>query len=698
MPIIKSPSSIAASMEFVKYQPEFNPEAIINYCSNDVLSGRSKNPDVKDLILKVKKHLSSIGWSFFFFHRNPDRRELRYRSPAGRFYYSLRTACQSLLDHQGRSKPQKHEEPEANLGKKDGSLSDNRPKKKIRMEDVENSYYEQCVVDHDPGFVEKERVEEIRVQEPETKTKTEETDDSSSYNRPKKKIRMECIVDHDPGFVKNERFEETKVREPETKTKKEEIDGSSSYNRPKKKIRMEDVENSYFQQQTLLKSVAHSHYRRESVSAAPSSMKSIEKKNDFKPKKLIRKVEGSSTRRRCILSLLIEKNVVSRGSKVSYCKKDGRILAKGRVYDEGIRCDCCDQFFLLSKFEAHAGSTYHRPAANIFLEDGRSIFDCQTQLQQENKVFTTTKSAKSTENVTGNDDFCAFCNDGGELVLCDSCTSSYHATCIGLTGIPNSAYWFCPSCCCRICHEGQNSNFTTEDRKDHACKIKCGQCERQFHIACVTKLGFSVSKTDSNKWLCSESCERISTGLNAISRRPIRLNINNLSWRLLKNRTDDTDTETYSKLNVALDVMHECFQPVKHHGSDNDLVEDLIFSRCSKRSNFSGFFTAVLEKDDEVISVATLRVYGCKVAEIPLVATRFRHRRLGMCRILMDEIGKKLGELGVERLVLPAVPEMVSTWTESFRFSVMTEPEQLNLVEYKFLDFPGTIKCQKFLK
>ncbi|KAI3830186.1 hypothetical protein L1987_04320 [Smallanthus sonchifolius] len=578
-------------MELVSYQPEHNPEAITNYCSDGIKTGRSKNPDVQDMILKAKKHLSAIGWSFFYVYKNPDRRELRYRSPGGRSYYSLRTACQSLVDHQGSSKIENPKEPETKLEKKDDSLSNNRPKKKIRMEDVENSYFQQK--------------------------------------------RDRFLANSDPCFVENKKIEGARVQ---------------------------DVKRM---------------------------MKSKKKKIDFKPKKLIRKAEGLSTRRRCMLSLLIEKNIVLTGSSVSYCRKDGRVSAKGRVYEDGIRCDCCDELFLLSKFEAHAGSTYRRPAANLFLDDGRSLFDCQTQLPQENKI----KSTKSTDSVTIINDFCSFCNDGGELVLCDSCASSFHSTCIGLNAIPNSDYWFCPSCCCRICHEGHISNYG---------QIKCRQCEKQFHIDCVTKLGFSMSNTNSHEWLCSESCERIHSGLNVISRKPIRLTVDSLSWRLLKLDEDEQDmnecTETYSRLNIALDVMHECFQPVKHPWSDNDLVEDLIFSRSSKGSNFTGFFTAVLERDDEMITVATVRVHGCKVAEIPLVATRFRYRRLGMCRMLMDEIERKLGELGVERVVLPAAPEMINTWTESFGFSVMTELERLDLVGYKFLDFPGTIKCHKILK
>ncbi|KAJ7976353.1 increased DNA methylation 1-like [Quillaja saponaria] len=56
--------------------------------------------------------------------------------------------------------------------------------------------------------------------------------------------------------------------------------------------------------------------------------------------------------------------------------------------------------------------------------------------------------------------------------------------------------------------------------------------------------------------------------------------------------------------------------------------------------NFEGFYTVLLERDDEIICVATIRVYREKVAEVPLVATRSQYRQQGMCRILMDELEK----------------------------------------------------------
>ncbi|KAG9351689.1 hypothetical protein JZ751_022940 [Albula glossodonta] len=46
-------------------------------------------------------------------------------------------------------------------------------------------------------------------------------------------------------------------------------------------------------------------------------------------------------------------------------------------------------------------------------------------------------------------EFCRVCKDGGELLCCDSCTSSYHIHCLNppLPEIPNGE-WLCPRCLC----------------------------------------------------------------------------------------------------------------------------------------------------------------------------------------------------------------------------------------------------------
>lgn len=47
-------------------------------------------------------------------------------------------------------------------------------------------------------------------------------------------------------------------------------------------------------------------------------------------------------------------------------------------------------------------------------------------------------------------EFCRVCKDGGELLCCDTCPSSYHIHCLNppLPEIPNGE-WLCPRCMVR---------------------------------------------------------------------------------------------------------------------------------------------------------------------------------------------------------------------------------------------------------
>ncbi|GJU51951.1 zinc finger, RING/FYVE/PHD-type, acyl-CoA N-acyltransferase, Jas TPL-binding domain protein [Tanacetum coccineum] len=298
-----------------------------------------------------------------------------------------------------------------------------------------------------------------------------------------------------------------------------------------------------------------------------------------RPMKQIQDLQKLILWRGGVLKSLIENNIVERGSTVSYLtRKGGRVMKKGRVYEDGIKCDCCDDMFLLTKFELHAGSTNHRAAANLFFYDKRSILDCETQLHLESvlpadddkSTKSVVTSTKSSDYVTDtNDDYCSFCNDEGELLLCDSCTSSFISTLLD--------------------------------------------------------------------WI-------IYLGLTEIRGKVIPLKGNNLNWSLLKYDENDTDVYELTK--------------------SYNIIEDVIFSGATKRSNFEGFYTAVLEKNNEIITVVTLRIHGYKVAEIPFVATTFSYRRLGMCRILMDVVERMIRGLGVERIVLPASTDKLAVVRE----------------------------------
>ncbi|XWS71561.1 hypothetical protein CRYUN_Cryun03dG0148300 [Craigia yunnanensis] len=236
--------------------------------------------------------------------------------------------------------------------------------------------------------------------------------------------------------------------------------------------------------------------------------------------------------------------------------------------------------------------------------------------------------------------------------------------------------------------------------------LTCAQCEHKYHVGCICSRGADrLEICAKENWFCSKKCEEIFLGLHELLGRPIPVGTDNLTWTLIKSMhldAHDLDAsyneamvETYSKLSIVLAVMHECFEPVKEPRTGRDLVADIIFRRSSElnRLNFQGFYTILLERHDELITVANVSFNFYLHTQ----GSRFEYRRLGMCRILMNKLEKKLMELGVQRLILPAVPSVLHTWITSFGFSKMMPSERLQFVDYTFLDFQGAIMCQKLL-
>ncbi|KAL2317482.1 hypothetical protein Fmac_031358 [Flemingia macrophylla] len=429
---------------------------------------------------------------------------------------------------------------------------------------------------------------------------------------------------------------------------------------------------------------------------------------DLRSSKRVQKVSAPSLshqRPQNILSWLIDNNTVTPRCKV-YCGAAGAenpVVVEGRITYDGIKCSCCKKVYGLAGFVSHAGgSSDCRPSARIFLKDGRSLLDCMVKVMQDHRIKEDINRPCSDLCEGENDNVCSVCHYGGELILCDQCPSAFHRTCLGLEDIPDGD-WFCPSCRCGIC--GQIKVEGTED----VLFLTCIQCEHKYHVGCLKNREKDESRRYMENWLCGKECEQIYAGLQSLLGKPFVVGVNNLTWTLVKfidsqsfdadNIKNDLLAEKYSKFSVALSVMHECFEPLKNPFSNRDVIDDVIFNTRSElnRLNFQGFYTILLERNEELISVATIRVFGRKVAEIPLVGTRLQYRRLGMCRILMNELEKKLMQLGVERLVLPAVTDVLETWTNSFGFAEMTNFERSQFLDYAFLDFQETVMCQKFL-
>ncbi|TVU47435.1 hypothetical protein EJB05_07038, partial [Eragrostis curvula] len=413
-------------------------------------------------------------------------------------------------------------------------------------------------------------------------------------------------------------------------------------------------------------------------------------------------------RAKTVLSLLLEKNILLPRDRITYKQtSDGPVIKEGSINKDGIKCLCCNEIFTLENFEVHAGISTPLPSAHMFLKDGRSLSQCLIEFMGENRPKDSLHlRLKGRYSDLESDSICSVCNDGGEILLCDNCPSSFHHDCVGLEAIPEGS-WYCPSCRCGICnlsdYDPNTSQFTEKT------VVYCDQCEREYHVGCIRNRDHQLVCRPEGCWLCSRGCSKIFQHLQSLIGKSIPTPVEGLSCTILRfcrengndlvDFDDGTMAEHYGKLRIALDVLHECFVTIIEPRTQSDLSEDIVFNRESelRRLNFRGFYTILLQKGGELVSVGTFRVCGQKFAELPLIGTRVPYRRQGMCRLLMNELEKLLSDLGVERLLLPAVPQLLETWTGSFGFTVMTNYDRLELVENSILSFQGTTMCQKVL-
>ncbi|KAJ4971458.1 hypothetical protein NE237_004557 [Protea cynaroides] len=651
------------------FEPEYCPQAVINYYNFSFMEKQQFLRNIgmakHDLTFKAKRHLSAIGWKFHYFPRKMTNgtiyRELRYTTPKGKCYNSLRTACEACMQEGGFSESISTTEQFEDIVPPNGQL------------EFSGSFQSQ-------DFVQFE----------------------------KQKTLVGEIRDHRRRGDNGSFHLDSALIQSQTK------DGLQN--------RQDRKEIPVLGNRNLSHSRGHIFYSRKLKKGKAPVL--IGRGNNLDGGYLTRVLRSSKRARRIrvkspayhtprtVLSWLIDNDVVLPRAKVRYiCRKESRPKAEGRITRDGIKCSCCQKVFTLSGFETHAGSVYGHPVTSIFLEDGRSLLDCQTEMlkRNEKKSFLPEprERIKSNRSCYMNDIICSVCHYGGTLIMCDQCPSSFHLSCLGLEELPEGK-WYCPSCRCCICGQSEfNENIEQFTEKT---VLYCDQCEREYHAGCLMKgRRVKLECCPKGNWFCSKKCEKIFLGLHKLLGKSFSLGVDNLTWTILKATKDDSSSlnasheeamiECHSKLNVAVAVMHECFEPIKDDRRMSDLFEDVIFCKGSElnRLNFHGFYTVLLGRKDELISVATFRVHGGKVAEVPLVGTRVQYRRLGMCRLLMNELEKKLMELGVERLLLPAVPQVLHAWTTSFGFSKMTDSERLKFLEYTFLDFPDTSMCQKLL-
>jgi hypothetical protein len=229
--------------------------------------------------------------------------------------------------------------------------------------------------------------------------------------------------------------------------------------------------------------------------------------------------------RKTVLCWLIATGVMTLKDVVQ-CRnpKNNKVLKDGWVTWDGILCSCCIKTLSMSDFKAHADSSLPKSSMNLYLQSGKSLTLCQLEAWTAEYMYRQSNDCTrkvETEATDENDDTCGICGDGGELLCCDNCPSTYHQACLSakvtifssvspcdtvvlktsskkshtlcyasfMQELPDDS-WYCHNCTCQSC----GCPISEKEISSFSAILKCLQCGAACK-PCYIFVGYSLSST-----------------------------------------------------------------------------------------------------------------------------------------------------------------------------------------------------------
>ena len=100
---------------------------------------------------------------------------------------------------------------------------------------------------------------------------------------------------------------------------------------------------------------------------------------------------------------------------------------------------------MVSVFHSHSLSSFLCPCLSLASQEKEGV---QWEAKEEEEDYEEEGEEEGEkEEEDDHMEYCRVCKDGGELLCCDACISSYHIHCLNppLPEIPNGE-WLCPRC------------------------------------------------------------------------------------------------------------------------------------------------------------------------------------------------------------------------------------------------------------